>query len=683
MSSSFENNQQNPYSTFFKKKTAQEKAMELDKIASYIFNFDLADLLAKISVSSLLLKTDFLSDFDQHGNDYLHFDSALNFLIPYCMSHPIESGNKIVNHDELMQLIDMISSIQSERFDSGKNFDSTSFLINHLQNEVTEVLPKFRGYALFTLLPSQNELLKKKFNISSDQLISDLSSFLSKMYEPKKNDNPTFETMINSFGDYFDSSDFLYPKNLASFAIIDRMTCEVGEYESSTFSVLTPLSLIDTSRKIFLKINDNDYCFSDSLITAKFVKCLERLFQNDKIDHELWKRNAKEWNEESVKNLIVNHFEDGIYYSNNFYYEKKGKRNENDGLFFYKGLLFVIEVKGGKVNPDSVYESEEKVKDSYRRLVEQGCEQCNRLINQLESKGQIEILNEDNSIKATIKKNEVRAYLPLCICFEEIGTYLPGYDIRNDKNESIHPVTINFYDLMVVFDYLDNSLLIAKYLRERSLKVNEKRLSIDDELVYLGILTNECLNLNSVLNKPVSNSEENITNVYFDNNSFTEEIEIYYSNPESKKPQFNINNLVKIIVSSNLKEMDNDLFMLLLTILNMSRQEQDNLENKVKKGMKNDVMLPQAIRISTKTNEEYALFFYKRPVSPHDKNMVLANALSYLQLNPKLVRIYCMFIRHQEITYQTIDRDNQRFQEDIIQELASQLKFRIIHHDIQ
>ena len=656
---------------FSRSKSSKEVIDSLDLIFNLLNDLDVIDLLSKISVSGLLLKTNFLSDYIEYGNTHLEFDNALNFLIPFYMAHKVRTGNNKVSFSGLMEIVKLIENL---RFDLGiHNHEHENSLIDFSQNELTEILPKFRHFNLATFLPYLDDDLIKYYDLSSSQLVNDLMTFLDVLYFPKSEGFPTLEQLILNFEHYYDRSHFMFPNSSPSILIIKNISFKIGDFKSDNFDYRTPLKLFDKTRKIFLNFGDNYYCFTDTLITSKFIRCLERLFQNDKIKHESWKNKMKAWNEDSVKQLFLEFFPKGEYYSNNFYFEKKGTRYENDGVLLYKGVLFVIEIKGGKVSPDSIHENEENVKKSYEKLVEQGCEQCSRLIRLLEKNGEIEFLNEDNSVKLTIRKSDVVDYIPICICFEEIGTYLPGYNIRNGKKKLIHPITINFYDLLTVFDYLEYPLLIVKYLIERSKKVDDERLLLNDELVYLGIFTTTCLNLNAALND-FRKSEDKVSTIYFDNSEFTNEIEFYYSNMNVTKPKFNINEFVKRIISNDTKELDNDLYLIVFSILDMSREEQDRLELAVRRSLKSDVFVPQAIIENKINDEEIGLLFFKRPSSPFDKKMVLANLEYYFQKNPKLGKIYCAFIRRDEIHYSLIMRDDEQLLDDSIQELSKKIR---------
>jgi len=660
--------------------TANNKAREhLDRIFNLINDLDVIDLLSKISTSGLILKTYFLNDYDKYVNYHLDFDNALNFLVPFYMSHKVNNGTKIIKFAELMELVKIIRILQFD-FDV-HNDDHVNSLIDYSQNELTEILPTFRAFSLTTFLPYLDEDLKIHFNISSSTLVDDILTFLKTLFHFKREGAPTFELFINSFEQYCDKTNFMYPNCSPSLDIIKQISFKIGDVKSEDFDYRTPLKLFDKSRKIFLNLNDNYYCFTDTLITSKFIRCLERLFQDDKKKHESWKKKMMAWNENSVKHLFLQFLPKGEYYANNFYFEKKGIRYENDGVLLYNGFLFVIEIKGGKVNPDSIHENQEDVKKSYKELVEQGCEQCSRLILHLEKNGEIELLNEDNSVKLTIKKGDIVDYIPICVCFEEIGTYLPGYDIRNGKKKLIHPITINFYDLLTVFDYLGYPLLIVKYLIERSKKVDDERLLINDELVYLGIFTTTCLNLNAALND-FRKSEDKVSTIYFDNSDFTHEIEFYYSNINVTKSKFNINDFVKKIISNDINDLDNDIYLIVLSILDMSREEQDRLELAVRRSLKSDVFVPQAIRANKINDEEIGLLFFKRPSSPFDKKMVLANLEYYFKKNPKLGKIYCAFIRRDEIYYSLIKRDDEQLLDDSIQELSKSIKYQVKQNEI-
>ena len=356
--------------------------------------------------------------------------------------------------------------------------------------------------------------------------------------------------------------------------------CPWGEARS-LFSLENSNYTYDVARKCIYNIADEIYIFDDDVFFTRFCKCIERECTQYKIN---WNKNLKLWTEEMSFSLFKRFLPGGSFYYENYYYPKgKKNRHENDILIEFKGYLIVVEVKGQKINPDPLSINEESKKKSYVELVEKGMSQSFNFINFLKEKEQIDIFDKENNLKHTIK-NEYEAIIPIVITFEEMPAFLPDYLIKNNYDSDIKAILVNFYDLLVIFDYLNNPLLTIDYLCER-IKINNKNSSINDELMYLGIYTMESIHLSQTIDeeniKYINNVSSEIANFYFDTESYYEEIELYYSNFGLDKSEFkSINKLITKMIKTDYSRIDNQTFNFLHFLLKLNTIHHEKIEEK-------------------------------------------------------------------------------------------------------
>lgn len=550
------------------------KFLELQKILNQL---NPLDVLSKSSFVNMYINTDF---FDKNIENHHKYQRTLSFLNAYYMTHQTE-GKLSMDYEMYEKICDLVLEIYLSQILSSNHLDETLNSLRISQDITSEILPAFKMLQINTLLEYQKDIINNHFHISVNDIFEVIDKYYSNKYNVKvETKNNDLKDVINNFQKYYDINNFIL-QSYSCKNLFESVSSLIGGVDSSLFSLENSNYTYDVARKCIYNIKGEIYIFDDDVFFTRFCKCIERECAQYKL---YWNENLKLWTEEMSFSLFKRFLPGGSFYYENYYYPKgKKNRHENDILIEFKGYLIVVEVKGQKINPDPLSIDEESKKKSYVELVEKGMSQAFNFIGFLKEKKQIEIFDKENNLKH-IFKNEYKAIIPIVITFEEMPAFLPDYLIKNNYDFDIKAILVNFYDLLIIFDYLNNPLLTIDYLCER-IKINNKNSSINDELMYLGVYTMESIHLSQIIDeeniKHINNVSSEIGYFYFDTESYYEEIELYYSYFGLDKSEFkSINKLITKMIKTDYSRIDNQTFNFLHFLLKLNTIYHEKLEEK-------------------------------------------------------------------------------------------------------
>lgn len=516
---------------------------KIHSLESILGELDAFDVLSKSGFVSAYIYTDFFDDIKGNREKYKY---ASKFINAFYMTHKCNGHLKLdyKNYEKICSLIDDI------HFNYIRNSYDDNYNINSIRTSkdvTTEVLRTFKTLQMNTLFEYQADVIYKRYGIDFNNILDDIHKFYQTLFVTKAyiKDNP-LKDVIDKFDNYFDTENLKYSGQVSK-SVISTIACDVGAISSNLFSYENPLFTFDVGRKCLFDFNGEYYVFDEDIFFSRICKCIERSCSHYKKE---WNENLKIWSEELPFLFLKNYLKDGVGYINNYYYPNgKNNRKENDIIFIYKNNLFVIEIKGEKVNPDPLSFNKLEIEKSYVNQIEKGIEQTNCFIKNMKEKGSVEIYSENKELKATLI-NTYENIIPIVILCEEMSSFLPDYIIHN-HNDDISPVTLNFYDFLVVLDYLSNPFFIVDYFVERT-KISNKKSSINDELFYLGVYTKETVHLSEYINeneilKRNGIENEEIGSFFFDSQGYYNDIELFYSNCDIEKPAFK--NLLPFVIS--------------------------------------------------------------------------------------------------------------------------------------
>jgi len=637
---------------------------------SKLLKFDPIDLLIKVRYSELFLRTD---EVDFSGNreyTYHNVSCFQAYLIPFVMSHNFSKENIKITACKLLEICADYSNSTLLKID----LDDINYKIKYSQNQFTEILSSFVEVPFYALLPSQDSILLEKYGISSKELNEDIfQNILPRFNEINGNHPKNFIEFIDNIYSYISVDNFEIEKTHCSYNIFKDLSCKIGEYKSNDFDESNPISLIDIKRKICIFNDEKVYCFSPQLIIGKMIKCIERICSNG-TQNQLWRNNYKIATESTIEAIFPAFLKSGIYYSN-AYYRLGKKRPETDGIFIYKSYIFVIEIKGERVNPDSIITNKENVRNSYEELIDKAKKQCLNVLNFLHTGRSIEFVKEDNSPYFKIENPSEYTIIPISIFFEEIGTVISGYNIGNKTNL---PILINFYDLLTVFDFLQNPLLICKYLKERYQCIPINEIDINDEFQYLGLFR-DCLNLNAYIVSQVQSISKEMgqkNSGFFFDGSFSHPIELYYENSSGIKPNLKTSKLIDILLSGYNEKLDKRLFNILMILMEYSVADQNKAYAKFKDKNNGFSMIPQPIRIPQNNGEDYVIFLALKASNADEEKMILAYSLSYFNRFNKVKMIFIANIFHKTCFFDAISPKDIRLTDLNIVEKSKYITFK-------
>ena len=605
-----------------------------------ICKYNAIDLLSKVSCASFFLRTSIFAN-DKDTFQHVSFSKCAVFLTSLFVTKGMNLGGSKIGYTELLSIAHDVMMFTSIR---GISLDDEIESIAMSQSSKSEVLEYFRGYYISTLLQYEEEVLQK-MGLESDAIVQDIFEYLGKMYDISNEVNElSFKQYIENF-DTYNKCKFEYDGKYKT--IYERLAAENGGHPE-LYIFNSPFYAINLLRCCFLEIDNHLFCFVPEIITGCLPKFLPKL-----IPCELrinWFDNRKKWSEESVAMLFKEYFPGVNIYMNNYFFPiSKKHRNENDLIVSFKGYLFIVEIKAANVTPDSVYLKPNEVIDSYTKQIDEGIDQCNIVENIINEKGLIDFYDEDNSPKTTFKNSDYEEIFKITVTFEEMGSFLPGYLIR--KENINYNIVVNFYDLYVILDYLNNPALAIKYFQERK-NVIYKDCLVHDELVFLGMFTLLNVNYSTLINDMVKEppfTNNDIGYMFLPENEFMPKIENYYANHNSKKVDFTINKLILKSLNVNYRNISNLEMSHLVGLINMPYEEHDKIEAKYTNS--NSMLVLRFNKINTDIN--YAIVIKKT------KTECLITCANYFPTHLDVNEIVIVYFEGEKTKISTVKRKNQ------------------------
>ncbi len=643
-----------------------------DYLKTTLTGYDLIDLLEKLSCLRFFSLTSFLtySETERNGVRKI-FDEGFSFLVPFLFCFKIEEGDEKIRYDKIKSICQNISYFLFVTRMNKRGNDK----IDYIQNNLTDLFADFKAIPVGCILECEDDLMIQKYDVTSSDLLKELLIVFPKRIFSPKTKIQAFEPsyFIDNFSSIIDTSGFIISKDCKSYNLCNDLSAGLGTLGIGSFNVSNPLSTINLSRKLFIKKNGILYNLNDDLICGRLNRSVESLFSSQKEKDE-WRIKYKEKTESIVKEVFEKYLIGGVYYENNFYKGKNGNFCENDGMFVYHDFAICIEIKGNKFNPDPVSENSEKVEDSYKNVLSKAKAQVIRIREEIEQQQNFTIYDSKRKPIFHFDNLNTKNIIGICIYFEDIGTYLA--DFAKEPERIIH---ISFYDLLMVFEYLENPLLIIKYLFERSGPIKNEKIYLNDEMMFLSLFR-DCIHLNSYINDQNIYKQQNIGNIFFPNDEFGMEIELYFMGGRSKPPIM-INEFVNRIVSTDdYSAIDDNLFTGLFTILCESKEKWEAIEIKFKEKNNSKSRMPIVLSYFNKTGSAFALMFISRGHNPYQKRQSIAFAKRYFEYREQVGTIYLISVGKDYSNYLKINKQDEFLKDIDDKSLLSDIRFSIVSH---
>lgn len=521
----------------------------LRQIYAIIDQSEPIDLLAKLSYLKWLIMTDAFIEVDQRSIQFVSIKDTLYFVTSYLFTHSRNSENKLkITFDKLNSLLDKVWLFWKLSYSDDHSNDDLTNKLNYAQNDSGELLPYFEYAPFGHILSCEDDLLQSKFGCTAYDIWCDYNNIKKSFLTSVTFKGITIEEFISNFDKYCGCTAFSFPSTARSYKFLSAISCSIGEIPEDEFSPYSPLSLIKKNRKILLKNNGSIYCFDLEMFCNLLIRCAERSLQEDKKQNHNWDENMKNRTEGLVKELFVHYFKkDGVYHQNLTFKNADGV-GESDGIFEYLNYLFVIEIKSGKISPDPVTSDSTTVHSSYNRIIGTAEHQCEKVREHIVKFGGV---FKDGAKSLTLKYDSSKI-IKVVVSFEDLSAVLPDENIQNLS----HAILLSYYDLLIIFDFIQNPLLLLKYFVERTQKISIQA-KICDEMIYLGIFRDD-INMSSKIDGTEMAELDGRPNLYmFDPHTITNDIEMHYTDHRFAKPKIKLTDFQSLVVRAFINSAEN------------------------------------------------------------------------------------------------------------------------------
>lgn len=254
-----------------------------------------------------------------------------------------------------------------------------------------------------------------------------------------------------------------------------------------------PIKNLPIIRKPFLKYNNTYYCYNLYTLFDNFYRKInELIIINNPSYREIWNKKQKEISEKLPLIYLQKALPNSLSFSGVAYRVGAGNWAECDALLEYNGLLFVIEVKAGKYDPESPYDDFEGHLRSIKDLILKPAKQAFRFINLLKERKSIEICNSNHLKLRDIRYNDYHSIIPLCVTLESMtflnSTVSNFKSVLEDHDENNKMWAISLDDLMIVGDLFENDpIRFCHYAKVRWDFAKNSQCEIHDEIEHIGL----------------------------------------------------------------------------------------------------------------------------------------------------------------------------------------------------
>ncbi|WP_239014062.1 SEC-C metal-binding domain-containing protein [Archangium violaceum] len=257
-----------------------------------------------------------------------------------------------------------------------------------------------------------------------------------------------------------------------------------------------PLRLLPVRTRPFLKFDGRYYCFNNNNLQDHIYRTLQMLVTSIKPEYRpKWNSHQREVSEQLPLEMFGRLLPGAKCHSSIQYQWTNKSTNklewaEADGLVVFDEVLLVVEVKGGIFTPVSPTTDLQAYVASIRNLVCTPATQARRFINELESRGEVEIFDQKRQSIGRIRKTDFWRIWGICVTVDNISDV--GTRHADFKNVGLtfaeNPTWIvSLDDLRVFCDLFDSAAVFIHYLEQRLRAFHNPLAHPDDELDFIGM----------------------------------------------------------------------------------------------------------------------------------------------------------------------------------------------------
>ncbi len=255
-----------------------------------------------------------------------------------------------------------------------------------------------------------------------------------------------------------------------------------------------PLKLLPINQKPFLKINGNYYCFDQHSLFDDLYRIIQRLIFKLASDYkENWNEIQQKQSEKIAINLFRKLLPDAEAIPNVFtkcQLEGSNRHNwcENDGLIIYDDFLIILEVKGGSFTYTPPTTDFFAFKSSLKNLISKPAKQGQRLLENLEKNGELELFDKNHNFIKKINISDFRETIICCFTLDNFTAFSAKPSILKDLNIETpkYPIwSVSLDDLRIYSNIFDSPSKFLHFLEKRK-QAASSNIHFNDELDHLG-----------------------------------------------------------------------------------------------------------------------------------------------------------------------------------------------------
>lgn len=365
------------------------------------------------------------------------------------------------------------------------------------------------------LLISHNEILTKLFNMTSDDLVEGIGKLQYSLSQGRMDPLNNFVNIIDKLqdvdekdwgnvledqrekGQEFISTFFGVQLNDVSNItgwnekFINALSFESGKYKEffnkDKYSGW-PIKDLPVHKKPFIKIGNKCYCFDYYSFSDNFYRAIQKTITTIDPNYN-WSLGQQQASETMVADIMQKLLPSCKIYKNNYYPLKGSLKQlcENDLILEYYDILIIIEIKAGSfVFTAPLLDFDQHIK-SYKKLIEEPENQCQRTYEYLISKQNAQLYNKDKSEKDCIEMSKIKDVFMLSVTIDNINTFASRAEKLSFLNSNCKAISIAVDDLLVYQKYFESPLKFLHFLKNRREATLLDCLVATDELDHLGM----------------------------------------------------------------------------------------------------------------------------------------------------------------------------------------------------
>ncbi len=464
----------------------EEKLNKLiDKFINLIRDKHPIKLLKKLYIYKFLVTYGKKDDF-KHLNTII-LTNMITYLISIYQSINLDMDNSNdITFENLENLIELFKEIYF--YSSVDNEFSSDSKVTSLKDVSSGIsYPMVTIEIIINILSSQEELIKVRYGVDIDFLCQELVHLSQKLLglpiEINLDRDDLFVKINNELPDsFFDLS----KKTQLPLKLLKELSNPIDNTSNYlTRETYAGWPNIDTPSKFhpLLEYEDGFYAFDHNIIFDYLYRNIQRqVTKDDKHKQEQWNKNQQISSEGLVSHIFNQILKDSKQYQNNFYYESKSKRLENDLLIVDNDLLLVVEVKAGSFSYRSAVTDSGSHEKSIQNLVDKPQAQVQSFLDNLKDKQKLEIYDENKNHITTINSINFNYIIGVTVTIDHFNEITATY--YNTEDDKIVALPISIYDLFILVKYFDNKFEFIHYLLFR-MGMFAAGMLVIDELVYL------------------------------------------------------------------------------------------------------------------------------------------------------------------------------------------------------